>query len=576
MIIQSLVALYDRLEENPDVILPKQGYAEQKVSFALVLNLDGDLVQVKDLREFQNNKLRPKAMLLPSIERSGQGFSPQFMWDNTQYVLGAVSWDENKPAESEKKRIRALSAFEEFKKSLQDFLQRDAVPELLAVNKFLSNWQPEAASGLEEWNEVADSNIVFIIDGERQYLHNLDVVKKEWVNRCAAIEDPAFGTCLLQGKQLPLARLHPMLKNVDGAQAKGAAIVSFNKSAFCSYGKEQSYNAPLNVVDTFKYTASLNYLLRRMNNSQRLKIGDTTTVFWTEKASAIESFLGFVLDPHNDAGENLEVQKFLESARKGTMPTKPNFEGAVNFYILGLAPNNSRLAVRFWHVCTVEQLMERIGKHFNDLEMERQYPNDLRYPGVWHLLKETARETKDISPLLGGALMRSILEGSNYPQNLYAGVLNRIRADQEINYLKASILKAVLKRNYKKEVPMSLDLDRREPAYLLGRLFAVLEKAQLDALGKVNATIKDRFFSAASATPGSVFPRLIRLSQYHIEKAEYGYVSEKRIAEIMENINCFPAHLNMQDQGLFAIAYYQQKNDLYKKKETPLEGEKNV
>ena len=203
--------------------------------------------------------------------------------------------------------------------------------------------------------------------------------------------------------------------------------------------------------------------------------------------------------------------------------------------------------------------------------MERS-ERDIPFPGVWHLLKETARETKGISPVLGGALTRAILTGAHYPQNLYQGVLGRIRADHRVNYLRASILKAVLERNHKKEVPMSLNTERREVSYLLGRLFAVLEKAQLDALGKVNSTIKDRFFSAASATPASVFPRLLHLSQHHIKKAEYGHTSDRRISEIMEHINAFPAHINLQDQGLFAIAYYQQKNALYRKNETKTEG----
>jgi CRISPR-associated protein Csd1 len=212
-------------------------------------------------------------------------------------------------------------------------------------------------------------------------------------------------------------------------------------------------------------------------------------------------------------------------------------------------------------------MMNRLQKHFRDLEMERNPERDIEFPGIWHLLKETARETKDISPLLGGALIRSILTGANYPQNLYQGVLNRIRATQSVNYLKAAILKAVLQRNHKKEVPMSLDPERKDVAYLLGRLFAALEKAQLDALGKINATIKDRFFGSASATPATVFPRLLHLSQYHTEKSEFGHVSDRRIAEIMEHVRSFPKHMSLEDRGLFYIAYYQQKNAFYKKKE---------
>lgn len=573
MIIQALVALYNRLSETPGVVLPSQGYASQKASFAFIINKNGELVQVRDLRQPDGKKLRPKVMLLPSIERSGQGFSPQFMWDNTQYALGAVSKDDKNKELSDKKKQRALEAFKEFKEYHHEFLANSNLLELIALDKFLCSWNPDNAENLEYWEDVADTNIVFMIDRQRRFLHEMDIVKKKWTEIYSTIEESIIGNCLLTGKSLPLARLHPMLKNVDGAQAKGAAIVSFNNSAFCSYGKEQSYNSPLNIQDAFKYTAALNYLLRRGVNFQRVKIGDATTVFWTERDSPVESFMGIVLDPHDDISDNLQLQAFLLAAKKGTMPAEPEYDGDVKFFILGLSPNNSRLAVRFWHVCSVDQLKDRIGRHFNDLEMERSSDRDIQFPGIWHLLKETARETKDISPLLGGALMRSILEGVNYPQNLFNGVLNRIRADQRINYLRSSILKAVLKRNFKMEVPMALDKENRDIAYLLGRLFAVLEKAQQDAIPGANATIKDRFYGAASATPASVFPRLLRLAQHHIEKAEYGHVSDRRIAELMEYIKEFPDHMNMKQQGLFAIAYYQQRNSIYKTKEPVEKGE---
>ena len=575
MIIQSLVDLYDRYSDNPEITLPKQGYATQKISFALVLDSNGNLVQVKDLRETNGNKVRPRTMLLPSIERSGQGFNPQFMWDNTQYVLGAVAWDEKNKSQSEKKRLRALDAFKEFKNYHLDFLENSQNIELMAMAKFLIRWNPENASSLELWDEVADTNVVFMLSGQRRFIHEIEIVNKRWNEIFFEKETPETGNCLLTGQKKPLARLHPMLKNIDGAQAKGAAIVSFNKSSFCSYDKEQSYNAPLNTVDAFKYTASLNYLLRREKNHQRIKIGDSTTVFWTERESPVESFMGVIFDPHIDDSDNVELNKFLLAAKKGTMPSGLDYDGDVKFYVLGLSPNNSRIAIRFWHVCSVDQLKDRIGDHFNCLQMEKISEKDIQFPGIWHLLKETARETKDISPVLGGALMRAILEGVAYPLNFFNGVLNRIRADQRINYLRASILKSVLKRNYKMEVPMSLNIENKDIAYLLGRLFAVLEKAQQDAIPGANATIKDRFYGAASATPASVFPRLLRLSHHHIEKADYGYISDRRIAEIMDNIDFFPAHLNMKQQGLFAIAYYQQRNELFKKKDQKKEESNN-
>jgi CRISPR-associated protein Csd1 len=279
-----------------------------------------------------------------------------------------------------------------------------------------------------------------------------------------------------------------------------------------------------------------------------------------------------------DKAAVVPVQKFLEAVRKGNLPADLESDREIKFYILGFSLNKARLALRFYYVCSVAELMERLCDHFKCLEMEHS-EKDVPFPSIKHLLRETVfgktplDKDKNVSPLLGGALMRAVLTGANYPQSFYQGVIGRIRADRQINYFRASILKAVLQRNHNKEVPMSLDTERREISYLLGRLFAVLEKAQKDAIPGAKATIKDRFFSAASATPASVFPRLLRLSQHHIEKAEYGYISDRRISDIMEHIDSFPAHMSLLDQGLFAIAYYQQKNALYLKKETVAEGE---
>jgi CRISPR-associated protein Csd1 len=575
MIIQALVSLYDRLAENQTKELPTEGYAEQRASFAIVLGDNGKMLQLKDLRTQSGKKLVPEMLLLPSIGRSGSGFFPQFMWDNTQYVLGAVAVDEkkDKPDEIARKQQRALEAFESFRDFHHRHLDRCNSPAVKSFLAFLDHWKPEMAEGLENWKEVAGANIVFM-HGNRSFIHEEPEVRGIWEKLCEERDDGEIGFCLLTGERRKLARLHPMMKNVDGAQAT-AAIVSFNKEAFCSYGKEQSYNAPLGPVAAFKYTAALNYLLRRTANPQRMKVGDSTTIFWTKRASPVEEFLGFALganDEAADATDRRQVELFLTAVRQGTRPLIPDFDGDVEFYILGLAPNSSRLAVRFWYACTVAELMKQLGKHFGNLEMERCFEHDPLNPGIWELLKETARETKDISPVLGGELMRSILEGVAYPMSIYHGVLNRIRVENDpkrrkVSYLRAAILKAVLTRNYKMEVPMSLDKSKTDIGYLMGRLFAVLEKAQSDALGNVNATIKDRFWGAASSTPASVFPRLLNLGQHHIAKAQFGIASDNVIREIMESIPAFPARLSLQEQGMFAIGYYQQRNDLYRKNE---------
>ena len=398
----------------------------------------------------------------------------------------------------------------------------------------------------------------------QKFVHERPEVKTLWAKYVASIPYKK-GISFTDGQ----------LKNLQSQYAQfpfgsGASLVSFNCTAYESYGKERGDNAPISVVDEFKSSTAMKYLLD-YKNKRRIRIGDAVTLFWAERSSKMEEYFPGTFDPDENSEEELtddietsmKIGNFIEAAKKGQLPNDLNPDADVKFYIMGFSVNKARLALRFWHVSTVKELSYRLGDHFKCLEMEKQFEKGITYPGTWHLMKETARKTEDISPVLGGALMRSILTGCNYPQNLYLGVLRRINADRRINYLRASIIKAVLQRNYKftkeKEISMSLDINRREPAYLLGRLFATLEKAQLDALGKVNTTIKDRFFGAASATPSSVFPRLLRLSQHHIEKAEYGKASDRRIAEILENLDGFPAQLGLSEQGLFAIGYYQQK-----------------
>ena len=338
----------------------------------------------------------------------------------------------------------------------------------------------------------------------------------------------------------------------------GASLVSFNESAYESYGKKKGDNAPISVTDEFKSSTAFKYLLR---SRQRLRIGEATTVYWAEKKTPLEIMFGQILDPNiaDESGAE-SVRIFLEAVRQGKEIEDISKSKDIKFYILGFSLNKARISIRFWFICTSGELLEKFQDHFDNLKMEKSRDNDIEFPGIWHLLKETARESKNISPLLGGALIRSVLSGTRYPQQLYQGVLNRIYADRGISYLRVAILKAVLQRNHNREVPMSLDPEKKDTAYLLGRLFSVLEKAQLDALGKINKTIKDRFFSAASSTPASAFPRLLRLGQHHMEKSDYGHISDRQIAEIMEHIQAFPLNLGLQEQGLFAIGYYHQKN----------------
>jgi len=382
------------------------------------------------------------------------------------------------------------------------------------------------------------------------------------------------------GKQARIASLHPDISGVAGAQSSGALLVSFNLPAFASYNKEQSLNAPVGERAAFGYTTALNHLLGQ--SRQRIQLGDATVVFWAERSTPAEDLLAAFFDPPEEAKEAFDgrpaedqgvtglVREVLSTAKAGRPieSVDSRLNPHVRFYVLGLSPNNARLAVRFWNVSTFGELAGRLGRHFRDLDIERQFQRDPEYPSFWRIVLETAalHKNENVPPLLAGALARAVLTGSAYPRSLFTAVLGRIRADREVNYLRTAILKACLTRNHQMEVPMALDCDRRDPAYRLGRLFALLEKAQRDATNPT-ATIRDRYFGAASATPAAVFPQLLRLGQHHISKAESGRYLDRLIAEVVDGIDGLPKHLSLEDQGIFTLGYYQQRNALYRKSE---------
>ncbi len=552
MIFHALISLYERLDKTGK--MPSLGFSDEDIGFVVNINRDGRLLgQPQDLRhKIKANSYEFRTSTVPYSNkvgvRSGNAATmPNFMVDKADYVFGMSG---AKTKEKYRKN---------FAKRIDEVCGESDDMGVVAVKRFLANWQPAESTSLEGWEEISGNHgkwVAFRLEGDQVFVHERPAVKELWA-KFVSDEDYPEGISLLDGGSHKLQHQYSQFKF-----GTGASLASFNIATFESYRKSRGDNAPISVEGEFQSSAALKYLLR--SKTQRLRVGDATTVFWAERKSPIEEIFGQIINPaQSDEGTAKPVAVFLEAVRKGYLPRDLQEDDGLKFYILGLAVAKSRLAVRFWHICEVGDLARRLQEHFASLEMVRSSEKDIANPGVWHLLKETARETKDISPVLGGALVRSILTGQNYPQGLYHGVLSRIRVGGPINHLKASILKAVLVRNHNMEVPMSLDTERKEIAYLLGRLFAVLERAQLDALGKVNSTIKDRFFSAASATPASVFPRLLRLSQHHIETADYGFRSDRRIGDIMENIDDFPAHMNLQDQGQFAIGYYQQKNAIF-------------
>jgi CRISPR-associated protein Csd1 len=591
VIINALYQYYERLLEDEDSGVSRPGYSKAKVSYAVVLSTDGELLSTIDLRNDKGNKKILRNLDVPEqVIRPGTGVKANFLCDNCTYVFGIKQKNKN----DDEERIKAK--FEAFVKLHEEILGGVNDKGATAILNFLRNWditkagkQPQISEVIEELSE--GGNLVFKLEGTEGYIHERPAVKKAWKNYRSSQESGVTGQCLVTGNNAFIARLHQNIKGVTGAQTSGASLVSFNLEAFKSYGKTQSYNAPVSENVAFGYTTALNYLLR--NEKHRIPIGDTTTVFWAERSTdgLEEDLLGALFFPvregsKKEGNEQRQVTRDPQTVQllhdiftkvRAGEPVSDGLTGVdrnVNFYILGLAPNASRLSVRFWHVDQYGKFLDKIGQHYIDLAIVKSFENEPDFISIGMILRETAPagDAKRIPPLLGGVLMRSILTGMPYPQVLYNSILSRIRADQKVNYVRAAIIKACLARNrryYNKgnevDITMALNEQNTNVGYRLGRLFALLEKAQEEANPGLNATIKDRYFGAASASPGTVFPILLRLTQHHIAKAENGRTTDKRIEEVLGGIDSFPAHLNLEEQGLFVLGYYHQRQALIAK-----------
>jgi CRISPR-associated protein Csd1 len=392
----------------------------------------------------------------------------------------------------------------------------------------------------------------------------------------------------------------PKIKGVNGSQGAGALLVSFNASAYESYDKNQSYNAPVSSDAAFKYTNALNYLLRQ--NERRILLGDATIVFWAEQPTELEKFISdlFGNTPRESEKQSAvedrervrQARQFLTQLRDGTETTEAIAkDNKTSFFILGLSPNNARLSVRLWVDTNVGELKQRLGQHLRDLALEDGREGTLP-PSLRQIVAATGRaelqqgrfkgfDTKHVSPLLAASLARAVLTGGAYPQSLLTSLIRRIHADGVINTHRCAAIKACLVRGWRlqgfqKEVGVALDRNLADPAYNVGRLFALLEKIQTDSVdGELNATIKDRYFSSASSTPAVVFPRLLRLNQHHLAKLATGsrIYYDKLLGEVMSKLSSFPRHLPLEDQGQFAIGYFHQRQDLFKSKKSESQGD---
>jgi CRISPR-associated protein Csd1 len=602
MILQALNDYYARAQLAPP------GWELKAIPFFIVLDHSGQVVSVMS-RADQENK-RGSAVLVPQSEiRSGKNAwaQPNLLWDHYGFVLGEPKRKPNgeiDPSDSVEKATKQLGAFIARVEAMA--LRYPESIGLAAVAKFYRQGEykevfsrPDAV----EMVKIAGANMTFrLVDAVEPVIHeswlqnhvSQGIGTDEDEDACSAVQT---GVCLVTGKREEIARLHPKVYGVCSKPSPLAAANSKEAPAYSSYGKEQGFIFPIGKPAAFSYATALNHLLRR-DSTQRIQIGDASTVFWSERESEFESVIPDIFGdpPKDDPDRGTRAAQALFTAIQAG-----KFGGVDDnnrFHVLGLAPNAARISIRFYHCLPLAELGERIGQHFNDLEMVRgQY--DPQYPSLKRLLQAVCLATSSqpfgdidrLPPNLGGAIVDAVFAGPDVPYpSLWLNVaVGRCRAEQNVNYYRAAAIKACLNRQIRrssvtpnhqppeKEFLPMLDLTNTNPGYRMGRLFAVLEKIQEEASPGLNATIRDRYYGAASSTPASVYPTLLNLTRHHIKKLDdkgkrmlyrafHDHTPDDYIGKVLHGVPSMPAHLMLRDQGGFALGYYHQRQDFFAKK----------
>ena len=604
MILTRLYELYGRLEHDPEFkeVLPRPGTSKQKISFIVVLTPEGKLFDIQDARiqkiippakkgGKEKSILVARDLIVPGGERkTGKGANPHLLWDKSEYMLGICNDSDNaEKKDKEKARNVLFPAFrEEHRRFRNEYTLQDTG--LNAVITFLDTWNPSTVSEVVRAKiEKFCSNFgTFAIQGVPGYVfENPDVSSACIQEELKSELDTPLGNCLITGEtNVPLARI---VETKVKLGKKPGSLVSFNDSAYESYGKEQTYNSPVSEAAAFKAHNALNLLISEPR--YHFKLADTTMVFWTEKKTQTENLLSWIINPpqNNDISAmdqaiTQRIQSFWKIVSQAGDPdlTELGDDVSTPFYMLGIEPNAARIVVRFWQESSLGDLILKLRRHAQDIAVQKMFPDEPDHIPLWLFLAQTARDSKGIPPLLSGSLLRSILEGRPYPESLYQLTLNRVNVSHDkykvggkVSYLQASVIKAFLTRNKKKKgLNMSLNKENKNSAYLLGRLFATLEMTQNDSSGGVNAGVGDKFYSSASATPRMVFPTILDMFRKWIKKLSsdkpgLAVVREKLVGEILDDIDStkgFPSQLSLEDRGLFALGYYQQMRAFFTKK----------
>lgn len=574
MILQALVRLYEDLAARDRIA--RSGWSKTDITFALCIDGDGKLERLVDLRqEVPNGKkmvLRPRSMTLPAAVKRTVGIEPNFLWDNASYLLGI---------DNKGKPERTRQCFDACGTLHREILDGLDTPPAKAILRFFETWNTEQAAEHPAIKEHLDrlfagGNLTFRVTG--QFASEDPAIAAAWQNHYDSKSGETM-QCLVTGNMDVIEPVHPSVKGLPGGQSSGGALVAFNAPAFCSYGREQSYNAPVGKYAAFAYTSALNYLLADKKNVSQL--GDTSVLFWAEGGEpAYQGMMGAMTFGKETSYSENDLRSMAKTLTEG----KPvDFDGTkldpnTTFYILGISPNAARISVRFFLRSTFGSLLENVIAHHERMEIVRPAYEKFDVLPLWAMLRETVNlnsKDKSPSPILAGAAARAIFSGDRYPAALLEQTMLRIRAERSVTRGRAAILKAYYLKNEHTECPkevltVSLNEASTNPAYTLGRLFSVYEAVQESANPGINATIRDRYFNSAMSSPGTIFPTLDKLAKAHLRKLDKGLRInyEKQIGALKEVFGeTYPARLTLPQQGSFDLGYYHQTQKRYTKKE---------
>lgn len=572
-ILQELAHLYTvRAKENE---WPIPGFSTENISGAVALREDGSVEELISLKAPDDNKNpRPRRMAVPKATKRTSGIKTNIFWDKTAYVFGVTATDDGL-GQGRRTEAEHLA----FKAEHLKLLANASDPFLVAFRRFCETWNPSQFEDFLEAENLVDENFVFSMNGGRPFLHELPAAQA-----LLATADEGKTMCLVSGEQGSVARLHPSIKGVMGAQSTGAALVSFNDLAYESHGKKQGDNAPVSESAAFAYGAALNGLLEK-GSRNNLRIGGDTVVFWADQVKA-EEVAGIAMMGADDSAIESELSDRLRALAKGKQRPDSDLDPETRLFVLGLAPNSARLAVRYWHPGTLGAMASAVTRFWDDMAME---PSPFVKDGVplppkpWALLYDVAPERKadNIPATLGGDLMRSILTNTRYPATWLATLVGRLRVEGEpergrhgnVDGRRAAAIAAILRRNYQQEVPMALNEEARDSAYLLGRLFGAYYYAEKSNQER-GAGLRQKYLGAASATPARVFPVLMRGYEHNLSsllkaggfKTGSGVKADRVVTNVLDALEGeMPATLTLEAQGRFFIGFYQQFSAFFEK-----------